>query len=169
MTCLFDTEVEIGFDFDYLKLYERAVEAVLTAEGCSTDISVSLLMTDDESIRQINRDNRDLDEATDVLSFPMLEFDAPSDFDNIGNEPWDVDPESGELLLGDMVISQDHVVAQARQYGHDVQREFAFLIVHSMLHLCGYDHIEESDRELMEERQKIIMESLYNDFPKLVV
>ena len=169
MTCLFDSETDISLDFDYMKLYESTVSAALTAEGCPYEACVSLLLTDDEQIRHINKDSRNIDEPTDVLSFPMLQFDAPADFSHAGNDPCDLDPESGELILGDIVISQDRIIAQAQLYGHDVQREFAFLIVHSMLHLCGYDHIDDNDRELMEGRQKIIMESLYDDFPKLMV
>ena len=99
----------------------------------------------------------------------MLTFDSPSDFSEIRLEPGDTDQETGEVFLGDIVISRDHVIRQADDFGHDIQREFAFLIVHSMLHLCGYDHMEEDDRILMEERQKLIMESLYDEFPKLAV
>jgi probable rRNA maturation factor len=169
MTCLFESEVEIGWDFDHIKLYERAVDAALTAENCPYEATVSLLMTDDEGIRQINKDTRDTDSATDVLSFPMLDYKAPSDFSDKEEDGENFDPETGELILGDIVLSYDHIVSQAESYGHDIQREFAFLIVHSMLHLCGYDHMERSDRELMEERQRIIMRSLYDDFPKLDV
>ena len=169
MTCLFDSEVEITWDFDHINLYERAVDAALTVEGCPYEATVSLLLTDDEGIRQINKDTRDIDSATDVLSFPMLEYEAPSDFSDKEEDPENFDPISGELILGDIVLSADHIESQARAYGHDFQREFAFLIVHSMLHLCGYDHMEESDRKIMEERQKIIMDRLCDDFPKLDV
>ena len=169
MTCLFDCETEIDWGFDYLKLFEAAVAASLEAEGCPYEVTVSLLITDDDGIRQINKENRDIDSPTDVLSFPMIEYTRPSDFSKM-EEAGDVfDPESGELMLGDIVLSADRVAAQAEEYGHDIQREFAFLTVHSMLHLCGYDHMNDTDRELMEERQKIIMESLYDDFPKLKV
>ncbi len=169
MTCYFDSETDTDFDFDYLKLYEKSVAAVLDMEKCPYETCVSLLLTDDEGIRQINKDNRDIDDSTDVLSFPMLDLKHPSDWSGVKGDSLNADPETGELVLGDIVLSGDHVRAQADQYGHDIQREYAFLIVHSMLHLCGYDHIEDSDRELMEERQKIIMESLYDDFPKLMV
>ncbi len=169
MTCLFDTEVDITWDFDCVKLYESCVDAVLFAENCPYEVSVSLLVTDDEEIKEINFENRNILAATDVLSFPMLEFEEPSDFSKVEEHSDDFDPETGELMLGDIVISADRAAAQAHEYGHDIQREFAFLIVHSMLHLCGYDHIEEADRLLMEERQKIIMEALSGDFPKLIV
>ena len=169
MTHLIDCEVDIDWDFDYMNLYERAADASLDAEGCPYEALISLLITDDEGIRELNRQNRDIDSATDVLSFPMIEYDAPGDFSTVEDDAANFDPESGELLLGDIVLSKDHIEAQALQYGHDIQREYAFLIVHSMLHLCGYDHIREDDRILMEERQKVIMSSLYDDFPKLKV
>ena len=169
MTCLFECEVDLNWDFDYMKLYEAAVDATLEAEGCPYEVAVSLILTDDAQIREINLENRDIDAATDVLSFPMIDYDKPSDFSKLEDDGNNFDPETGELMLGDIVLSADRVNAQAKEYGHDVQREFAFLIVHSMLHLCGYDHIEDKDRKLMEERQKIVMESLYDDFPKLKV
>ena len=169
MTCLFDCEAPIDWDFDYIRLYESCVDAALTAEGCPYEACVSLLVTDDEGIRQINNDMRSIDAVTDVLSFPMLDYTAPSDFAAADSVTGAFEPETGELLLGDIVISAEMVEKQALQYGHDIQREYAFLIIHSMLHLCGYDHMDDGDRILMEERQKIIIESMYNDFPMLRV
>ncbi|MCR5687100.1 MAG: rRNA maturation RNase YbeY [Lachnospiraceae bacterium] len=168
MNYLIDSDIEFDWGFDHLTLYERAASAVLEAEGCPYEVTVSLYITDDEHIRQINSDMRSIDSATDVLSFPMLEFDAPSDF------PSDLDiscfdPESGELILGDIVLSAEHAKMQAGQYMHSLQREYAFLIIHSMLHLCGYDHMEDQDAILMEERQKVILQGLYDDFPELIV
>ena len=168
MTCLFDTEVDIAWDFDCMRLYENAVDTVLTVEGCPYETFVSLLVTDDEGIRQINRDQRDIDSATDVLSFPMLEYAKPSDFSHAEDDMNNFDPETGELMLGDIVLSADHIKAQALAYGHSIEREFVFLIVHSMLHLCGYDHMTDDDRKLMEERQKMIMDRLSKDDPKLL-
>lgn len=169
MTFLFDSEIETDFDFDHIKLYESCVRAVLEAEKCPLDIEVSLIVTDDESIRVINKENRGIDKATDVLSFPMLDFVSPSDFSEADSDMLAKDPDTGETNLGDIIISKDRMIEQAERYGHDIQREFAFLIVHSMLHLCGYDHIEEDDRKLMEERQKVIMDKLIDDFPKLAI
>lgn len=169
MTHLIDCETDIDWDFDYMKLYESAVDTTLDEEGCPYEVSVSLIITDDEQIRVINKENRDIDAATDVLSFPMIEYSTPSDFSLLEESGENFDPESGELLLGDIVLSAQRVEAQAKEYGHDIQREYAFLIVHSMLHLCGYDHMDDGDRRLMEERQKIIMNKLADDFPKLAV
>ena len=169
MTYLFDSEIDISWDFDYRALYERSVETVLDMENCPYEVCVSLLITDDTGICDINYEMRNINSPTDVLSFPMTELPAPSDFSEAEDHPDYFDPESGELLLGDIVISAGRAEAQAEEYGHDIQREFSFLIVHSMLHLCGYDHMEDTDRTLMEERQKIIMERLSEDFPLLAV
>ena len=106
----------------------------------------------------MNLEFRQIDRPTDVLSFPMAEYDAPADFSCIDEESDDLfDPESGELMLGDIVISKDRVLSQAEQYGHSPKREYAFLIAHSMLHLFGYDHMEEGERAVMEEKQREIM------------
>lgn len=169
MTYLFDTETEIDFDFDYLKVYESVACRCLDLEKCPYEAEVSLLIVNDESIREINRENRKIDKATDVLSFPMNDFDKPGEFGEKIEKEGEFSPESGELILGDIVLSIDHIKAQAKEYGHSEEREYAFLIVHSMLHLCGYDHIEKEDRKLMEDRQKVILESLYEEFPALKV
>lgn len=144
----------------YEALYEKAVDTVLTDLNCPYEASVNLLLTDDERILLINQEMRDLPVATDVLSFPMSEYESPGCFDHLEELPDAFDPDTGELLLGDIVLSIDHVVENAREYGHSVDREYAFLIVHSMLHLTGFDHIEEQDRIQMEEVQDRIMEKL---------
>ena len=169
MTPLFECETEVTWDFDYMDLYERSASAALDAEGCPYEVSVSLLLTDDEAIRQINNDSRGIDKATDVLSFPMIELPAPADFSRLEEDEMCFDPDTGELLLGDIVLSKDRIEAQAKEYGHSLEREYSFLIVHSMLHLMGYDHMEDDDRKLMEERQKIIMATLAADLPELAV
>ncbi|MCR5107201.1 MAG: rRNA maturation RNase YbeY [Lachnospiraceae bacterium] len=160
MTVNTELEKENIFDFDYEALFERIVNTVIEAKNCPYDVSVDLLITGDDEIREINLSQRGIDRATDVLSFPMVDFDHPCDFDGI-NETDDVfDPDSGELILGDIVLSIDRITLQAEEYGHSLKREYAFLIVHSMLHLFGYDHLEEEDRILMEQEQKKIMKLL---------
>ena len=135
------------------------IEAALEYEKCPYETEVSLLLTTDEEVRKLNCTARGMDRPTDVLSFPMLEYDAPGDFSWLEDEPQDAfNPETGELILGDIVISKDRVMAQAEEYGHSPLREYAFLIAHSMLHLLGYDHMEEEERRLMEDRQRDIME-----------
>lgn len=160
MTYHIETEVENKLDFSYEELFSRIVETVLEEEGCPYEATVNLLLTNNESIQEINWENRQLNKPTDVLSFPMAEYETPADFKKIEEQEGCFEPDSGELMLGDIVISQDQLLVQAQEYGHSVKREFAFLIVHSMLHLIGYDHIEEADRVLMEARQKYLMELL---------
>lgn len=169
MTFLFDTELDIDFEFDYLKLYEACANAVLDSEKCPYEAEVSLIIVDDATIRSINLENRKIDKATDVLSFPMNEFESPGDFGEYIENNGSFSPESGELILGDIVLSLDHIKEQAMQYGHSIQREYAFLIVHSMLHLCGYDHMKDDERLVMEEKQRAVMEILIKDYPALRV
>ena len=88
----------------------------------------------------------------------MIEYETPGDLSGIEESADAFDPETGELMLGDIVISKDRVIAQAEEYGHSVRREYAFLIAHSMLHLLGYDHMDEEERKVMEDRQREIME-----------
>ncbi len=154
-------EVKPEFSFHYRKLAEDVIEAALDTEAFPYEAEVSLTLVSDAGMREINSETRGIDSTTDVLSFPMLEYSTPADFSAI-EEEWDecVNPDTGEVVLGDIVISVDRVREQAAAYGHSEKREYAFLITHSMLHLCGYDHIEESDRILMEERQRLILDRL---------
>ena len=121
---------------------------------------MNLLLTMNEQIHEMNRDFREIDRPTDVLSFPMIEYTAPGDFDFLEQQEECFDPESGELVLGDIVISKEKVIEQAEAYGHSVKREYAFLITHSVLHLTGYDHIEDEERQIMEEKQREILKHL---------
>lgn len=169
MTFNFESEVDIDFDFDYVTLYQDVCISAMDIEKCPYEAEISLLITDDASIKQINSEQRDIDKSTDVLSFPMNDYEHPADFseDNEGNLSFN--PETGELLLGDIVLSIDHIKSQALEYGHTVKREFAFLITHSMLHLMGYDHMIEDERIIMEERQKLVMNDLYIKYPEIKV
>ena len=109
----------------------------------------------------MNLEQRGIDRPTDVLSFPMIEYDAPGDFSVIDEETGDAfNPETGELMLGDIVISKEKVLSQAEEYGHSPKREYAFLIAHSMLHLSGYDHMEEDEAKVMEAKQEQVLASL---------
>ncbi len=158
-----DTEREYDLDLglDYEAVARQVCQAVLDHVDCPYECQAELLLTDDSAIRQINRETREIDRATDVLSFPMVFYHAPGDFSGIEEEqPECFSPESGCLCLGDMVISLDKVREQAEAYGHSVLREYAFLLVHSMLHLCGYDHMEESQQKEMEEQQRRILDTL---------
>lgn len=160
MTYGYDNEAGAEFDFEPEELYRKVVDEVLDIEKCPYEAEVNLLITGDDEIREINKQERNIDSPTDVLSFPMGEYDTPADFSRIDESPDYFNVETGELMLGDIVLSYDKICSQAKEYGHSERREFAFLIVHSMLHLIGYDHIEETDRMLMEERQRVIMDAL---------
>ena len=134
----------------------RVIRTALAAEGVTFPCEIDVLLTHDAGIHQINRDMRQVDRATDVLSFP--EFDlTPGQLP--GEE--DADPGTGLVPLGDMVISMEHVTAQAKEYGHSNRRELAYLVVHSVLHLLGYDHLDEGPMKAqMRGREEAIMAEL---------
>lgn len=160
MSVYIEWETENPFEFDENELSERIAEAVLEAEGCPYEAEVNIVVTDNNGIQEINRECRSVDAPTDVLSFPVLEYDRPGDFSFLDENADYFDPDSGELLLGDIMLSLERVLSQAEEYGHSVYREFSFLLVHSLLHLCGYDHMEAEERAVMEERQRVILEQL---------
>lgn len=156
-----DKECDMEFSFDIEEVAEAVIEKVIEYVKCPYDTEVNILITDNEGIREYNRDYRNIDKETDVLSFPNVDFEIPGDFTHVENRFEDYfDPDSGRLLLGDMILSAPKVVEQAKEYGHSEKREFAFLIAHSMLHLCGYDHMEEEERLEMEKHQKVILNEL---------
>lgn len=161
MTITIEEEAKIPFSFDYKELTERVINGALDFIECPYEAEVSVLFTDNASIREINRENRDIDAPTDVLSFPIGEYPVPGDFDTLEEEQPEVfHPETGELMLGDIVISVERVVSQAEEFGHSEERELGFLLAHSVLHLCGFDHMEEEERLIMEEKQRQIMDTL---------
>lgn len=160
MTISIEYEAEKKLELPYETIIKDVVEASLDYEKCPYEAEVNVILTDNGTIREINRDHRQIDSATDVLSFPMVDYEAPSDFAHVEDAVEDYfNPETGELMLGDIVISVDKVEEQAEKYGHSQTRELAFLVAHSMLHLCGYDHMEEEERLIMEERQRAILET----------
>lgn len=118
----------------------RCIRAALDAEGVDVPCEINVMVADDATLRAINRQTRKIDAPTDVLSFPMFEY-APGAFPRDAEK--DADPETGLLPLGDMVISLERAGAQAREYGHSLRRELGYLAIHSVLHLLGYDHLDE--------------------------
>ncbi|MDO5572382.1 MAG: rRNA maturation RNase YbeY [bacterium] len=161
MTFYVENETDADFGFDHEKQFQIVAEAVLDYEKCPYEAEISLTVTTAERIREINREHREIDRVTDVLSFPMIDYPKPSDFSVLESDFGDCfHPESGELLLGDIVLCADRVLSQAEEYGHSVLREFSFLIAHSVLHLLGYDHISEEDASVMEVKQKTILSAL---------
>ena len=137
-------------------LIRKVIRTALEAEGMTLPCEVDVLLTDDEGIHAVNLDMRGVDRPTDVLSFP--EFDLTP-----GEHPdeMDADPGTGLIPLGDMVISMEHVAAQAKEYGHSRQRELAYLVTHSVLHLLGYDHLDEGPQKAqMRAREEAILTEL---------
>ena len=139
------------------------ISASLDYMNCPYEAQVNLLITNNEEIHQINLEQRQIDRPTDVLSFPMVEYETPGDFEILEEDEFMdcFEPDSGELMLGDIVISADKVLEQAEEYGHSVKREYAFLITHSMLHLMGYDHMTEEEAKEMERLQEEILNLLH--------
>lgn len=161
MTFYVENETDRELPFDEHETAKRVIEKALDSEGCPYDASVDILLTDNERICVMNKEFRGIERPTDVLSFPNVDFDEPAGFDRLEERIEDYfNPETGELCLGDIVISLDKVYEQADEYGHSVMREYAFLIAHSMLHLMGYDHMDEAEAAVMEQKQEEILSAL---------
>lgn len=160
MTLYFEEEGDLTLELPCEELAKTVMEAALDYEECPYEAEVNLLLTMNEEIREMNARFREIDRATDVLSFPMVDYNEPGNFEFLEEADEYFHPESGELMLGDIVISKEKVLSQAEEYGHSPKREYAFLIAHSMLHLMGYDHMEEEERVCMETRQNEILERL---------
>ena len=141
---------------ELLDTIKTVIDATLEFENCEFEAEVSVTIVDNEAIKEINKKTRDIDKATDVLSFPMLYFDENGDIIDA-----DFDLDGDNILLGDIVISAERAMEQAEEFGHSLKREIAFLTVHSMLHLLGYDHIESQEEEkIMFEKQEKILTGL---------
>ncbi len=147
-----ENETDIAFDFEgYDKTIELAVKTVAADKDIPDELDVNVLIVDADEMHQINLENRGIDDTTDVLSFPYYEYDEPGVFEG---EIY----EDEENILGDIILNAERIKSQAAEYGHSQMRELAFLVVHSMLHLTGYDHIEESDGEIMRAEEKRMMD-----------
>lgn len=147
---IFD-ETQSGLDS---KLIKDVFAAVKREFSLPDNAYVELTIADGETIREVNREYRNVDSVTDVLSFPNLEVKLPFKAEDY---PDDVDMATGELLLGEIMLCYDRAVEQSKEYGHSVARECAYLVLHGLLHLLGFDHIEESDRVKMRaEEEKIL-------------
>jgi len=136
------------------KLISDVIEATLKHESFMHDCFVSVTLVDNESIREINFEQRNIDSATDVLSFPVLEFEDGKMIENTG------DYFEGKLILGDIVVSLERAMEQSIEYGHSYERELGYLVCHSVLHLLGYDHEDEEEREIMRQKEEASLEML---------
>jgi probable rRNA maturation factor len=148
VTILIDNRTEEAFSLELSQTIEKIIIDSLAYEGFEMPCEVSVSIVDNEEIHQINRQFRDIDRATDVLSFPLLTYEE-------GEIP-DLN-EKEEVLLGDIIISLERAREQAEEYGHSLKREIAFLTAHSMLHLLGYDHMEEEEEKEMFAKQREIL------------
>ena len=151
-------ETEVDGAEPYAALLRRVIPAALEAEGVPFPCEVDVLFTDDAGIQAINREQRDVDRPTDVLSFPMFNLTpgTPPTLDDV-----EADPGTGLVPLGDMVISLERARAQGEEYGHSAKREVAYLAVHSVLHLLGYDHLDEGPQKAqMRAREEAILNGL---------
>ena len=161
MTVLLENETERDIGIDYETIAVEVVSATLDYVKCPYECEVDILLTDNEGIHEVNKRMRDVDAPTDVLSFPTIAFQTEGDFSIVeDNVSAYFDAENGELLLGDILISLDRVVEQAAQFNHSIKREYAFLIAHSMLHLSGYDHMDDQERVRMEKAQETILQTI---------
>lgn len=156
----YETEKQLGLDYE--KIIRAVVEKSLDYEKCPYEAEVNVTLTDNAAIREVNKEYRQIDSATDVLSFPMIEYGIPADFEALEevmeSTPEDYfNPDTGELMLGDIMISVEKVEEQADKYGHSKERELAFLTAHSMMHLFGYDHMEKEEAEVMEAKQREVL------------
>ena len=160
------TECDSDFIEDYDIIGRELLEAGLKHFDCPCDCEISLYIVDGETIRQTNSEQRGIDKVTDVLSFPALPFEPSdtADFSMVEELEHELffDPENGCLILGEIMICASKVFSQAEEYGHSPLREYAFLLIHSLLHLLGFDHEDDEDRLKMEEMQeKILTEAGY--------
>ncbi len=156
-------EITEEINEEELTLAKKVIEHILQKEGCPFDCEVNLTMTDNDGIQAVNKEFRDMDKPTDVLSFPNCDFDTPGEFSQFRDEEIYFDcfnPENDYFVLGDIMISRDKMLAQAEEYGHGVTREYAFLIAHSVLHLIGYDHMENEEAKHMEAKQNEYLNDL---------
>lgn len=158
MTLFMEEEGQVDLPIEYELLVRETIECCIDYVNCPYETEVNVIVTTNEIIHEINLEQRHIDRATDVLSFPMVEWRGIGAFDDLEEQFECFNPDSGELMLGDIIISCEKIIEQAKEYGHSLEREFSFLIAHSMLHLFGYDHIEVEDRILMEEAQREVMD-----------
>lgn len=138
-------------------LIQRVFEEYKSCFDLPANVSVELTIVDGETIKEVNRQFREVDSVTDVLSFPNLEVKLPFD---AADYPNDVDPETGEIMLGSIMLCYGRAVEQSLEYGHSTERECCYLVLHGLLHLLGFDHIEQEDKAKMREQEELILGKL---------
>lgn len=160
MTINIEEEVSFEFPFEHRELAQKVISFALDYEKFPFEAEICLTIVDNAGIQEINREQRGIDAPTDVLSFPMISYEHAGDFSGIEDSGDNFNPDTGEALLGDIVISAEKVISQADDYGHSPKREYAFLIVHSVLHLLGHDHMTPEEAAFMENKQTDILNEM---------
>ena len=156
MIIIEDEQDKVSIDDTINKLIEKTIDLCMKAEKLDKEYEISVIIVDDEGIREINKEHRDIDKSTDVLSFPMVEFVNGELISDEGDYDMDLD----ELMLGDIIISAETAKSQAIEYGHSFEREIAFLTAHSCFHLLGYDHMDEAEEKVMLNKQEGILKEM---------
>lgn len=158
MSAYIEKELKYDIPDRYSEVVTEIIDAALDYINCPYECELNVIFTDNAGIREINKEFRDIDAPTDVLSFPMIEYKEPGSFDNLEEASFDYfNQDSGELMLGDIILNVDRIKSQAEEFNHSIYRELAFLTAHSMLHLFGYDHIDDDERFIMEKKQEEIL------------
>ena len=156
-----EKEYQKDLGFEIKETAERVIDYAFSKFDIPYEISLTLLLVDNDEIQRINAEYRDIDKPTDVLSFPSIAYEQPGVLPDVSINRQDFfDPENGSLYMGDIMVSLDKVASQAEEYGHSTLREFAFLLTHSVLHLMGYDHMEAEEEKCMFDKQREILEEL---------
>ena len=159
MILIDDRQLQININDSLIKSIEEVIDFALKSEKLLLDYEVSIIFVDNQKIREINNEFRDIDKETDVLSFPMLEYPEGKVYKDIYIDTKFEDSffDEGKLVLGDIAISLQKALEQSEEFGHSFEREIAYLTVHSVLHLLGYDHMVEGEKEIMREREEQIL------------
>lgn len=162
MIYLDNRQEEIKVSEELIKDMEKVIYFALKEEEVENECEVSLVLVNNDEIREINNDNRNIDKATDVLSFPMLDYPKGKVFKDVYKEKEfdEVYLDGEELVLGDIVLSLEKALEQSKEYNHSYEREVFYLIVHSILHLLGYDHMIEEEKVIMRKREEEILNKL---------
>ncbi|SHF07416.1 rRNA maturation RNase YbeY [Clostridium fallax] len=153
---------KLPVDEDFERKISEVIEFALKEEEVNVSYQVSVIFVDNDEIRKINKETRGIDNATDVLSFPMLDYENKKVYKEIYKDyEFDITYlDNGELILGDIVLSLERAREQSKEYNHSYIRECSYLVVHSVLHLLGYDHMEEDDKKIMRSREEEILNKL---------
>lgn len=157
MTVYISYEADLKLHIPYKKIINDCINLCLDYEKVPYECELSVSIVDEDRIHEVNKEFRGMDKATDVLSFPLNDYNKAADFDDFDENAASFNFDTGELMLGDIIISAAHVIKQADEYGHTRKRELAFLTIHSVLHLLGYDHMNEKDEKLMFSKQDAIL------------